>query len=136
MRERILTAEEAHRIANGLVTVTPDPVDPSLWQVEAHGIIETHEPMTEPQWRDVLNRYAATLAPVETADTQSQDYDVVRIRTCDMRLIEMTADEGGMVLALEDSAGRVETWLDALQIKAVFTGFILVSKAIERKASP
>ena len=59
----ILTIEEANRIAAGKATVSVDQVDASMWQVDADGVLESHEPMVEGDWRAWLAAYAADTAP-------------------------------------------------------------------------
>ncbi len=39
-----------NRLANGRVTVSTDPNDPTLWQVDGDGWTEAHEPMTGAEW--------------------------------------------------------------------------------------
>ena len=72
MASRKLTIEEANRIADGLVTVTPDEIDPTLWHVQADGIAEAHEPMSEILWRRMLRSYAE-IAEMASPDEPDND---------------------------------------------------------------
>lgn len=63
MNEQPLTIEQANRIADGLVRVVADEVDPALWLVAGDGLAETHEPMDEDAWRTLLKTLAAKLQP-------------------------------------------------------------------------
>lgn len=73
MANRKLTIEEANRIADGLVTVTPDEIDPELWHVQADGIAEAHEPMSEILWRRMLRSYAEMASPDEPENDELAD---------------------------------------------------------------
>jgi len=49
-----LTIDQANRIADGLVTVSVDPIDAELWRVEDDDAVQAHEPMAESEWQRFL----------------------------------------------------------------------------------
>ena len=51
---KTLTIREANRLAAGRATVTVDPEDGRLWQVERSGSVQAHEPMTRLAWQTFL----------------------------------------------------------------------------------
>jgi len=53
-KDKALTIAAANRIAAGLVTVSKDENDPSLWTVDGTGWREAHEPMSEVAWLKFL----------------------------------------------------------------------------------
>ena len=57
MTDKSLTIDQANRIADGLVIVSIDPVDQTLWRVDGDGFVEAHEPMSETLWRRLLRSY-------------------------------------------------------------------------------
>ena len=73
MANNAITIEEANRIADGLVTVTADEIDTELWRVEADGLVEAHEPMTEADWRSLLKGLAEMLAPADKPSATPQE---------------------------------------------------------------
>ena len=54
MKKQVLTVREANRLAKGRAKVTVDPEDGRLWRVEAEGMVEAHEPMTQLAWQTFL----------------------------------------------------------------------------------
>jgi len=80
MTERKLTIEEANRIADGLVTVSTDPVDAELWRVEGDGLVEAHETMTETDWRRMLQGYTEKLTPPAKPSATPQDRACRRVQ--------------------------------------------------------
>jgi hypothetical protein len=67
--KKILTTLEAANIGRqmgvrGLI-VHRDPADRSLWQVAAPGWLESHEPMTEDQWRRFLTDWIGAGSPAK-----------------------------------------------------------------------
>jgi len=54
MKKQVLTIREATRLAKGRATVSADPEDGRLWRVEAEGMVEAHEPMTQLAWQTFL----------------------------------------------------------------------------------
>ena len=57
--DRPLTIRQANHTAAGLVRVSVDPVDPTLWRVEDDGATEAHEPMTRDEWVAFLKDWAS-----------------------------------------------------------------------------
>ena len=60
---KVLTIQEANRLARGRAKVTVDPEDGRLWQVERPGSVEAHEPMTREAWRAFLDTGEAAPTP-------------------------------------------------------------------------
>ena len=54
-----LTIRDATRLARGVVRVSADPVDPSLWRVEDDEAAQAHEPMTASEWLASLKDWAS-----------------------------------------------------------------------------
>lgn len=126
MTDRKLTIDQANRIADGLVTVSTNPVDPTLWQVEGDGLLEAHEPMSETLWRRMLQSYGETTSPTkfqgslktlleEVSNMDIDDLDHFDMPE-DLAQIERvsTFDEAGV---LTDSAGLVITTDDGSEFQ-------------------
>jgi len=60
---KVLTIQEANRLARGRAKVTVDPEDGRLWQVERPGSVQAHEPMTREAWRAFLDTGEAAPTP-------------------------------------------------------------------------
>ena len=56
--DKPLSIEQANRLARGLVRVSADPIDPSLWRVADDEATEAHEPMTAGAWLAFLKDWA------------------------------------------------------------------------------
>jgi len=69
---KVLTIREANRLARGRATVTVDPEDGRLWQVERPGSVEAHEPMTREAWLAFLKTGMA--APTKDGQTAAEVY--------------------------------------------------------------
>ena len=54
-----LSIRDANRLARGVIRVSADSVDPSLWRVEDGQAIQAHEPMTASEWLAFLNDWAS-----------------------------------------------------------------------------
>ena len=79
MNDKKLTIEQANRIADGLVTVFTDDVDPDLWRVEGDGCVETHEPMTAADWQRFVDEWDTTDAePADDAPAGNALADALR----------------------------------------------------------
>ena len=55
----LLTIDEANRIADGKVRVSPDPSDVALWRIDDDGSSEAHAPMTRDEWVAFLKDWAS-----------------------------------------------------------------------------
>ena len=58
-REEPLSIREANAVGAGRVSVSADPIDPTLWRVEDDEATEAHEPMTRDQWVAFLKDWAS-----------------------------------------------------------------------------
>jgi len=58
---KTLTIREANRLAAGRATVTVDPEDGRLWQVQRPGSVQAHEPMTREAWLAFLDAGEGTI---------------------------------------------------------------------------
>jgi hypothetical protein len=62
---KVLTIQEANRLAAGRAKVTVDPEDGRLWQVQRPGSVQAHEPMTREAWLAFLTTGTAAPRPSE-----------------------------------------------------------------------
>ena len=69
---KVLTIQEANRLARGRARVTVDPEDGRLWQVERPGSVQAHEPMTREAWLAFLE--AGVAAPTKDGQTAADMY--------------------------------------------------------------
>jgi hypothetical protein len=88
---KVLTIQEANRLARGRAKVTVDPDDGRLWQVERPGSVQAHEPMTREAWLAFLN--TGTVAPRPSEQTAAEVY-AERQRDIE-RLLEWLGQELG-----------------------------------------
>ena len=56
--DKPLSIEQADRLARGLVRVSADPIEASLWRVAGDEATEAHEPMTAGAWLAFLKDWA------------------------------------------------------------------------------
>jgi hypothetical protein len=69
---KVLTIQEANRLAEGRARVTRCPEDGRLWQVERPGSVQAHEPMTREAWLAFLETGDA--APTKDGQTAAEVY--------------------------------------------------------------
>ena len=57
--DKPLSIRDANRLARGIVRVSADPIDLSLWRVEDDEAVQAHEPMTASAWLAFLKDWAS-----------------------------------------------------------------------------
>jgi hypothetical protein len=69
---KVLTIQEANRLARGRARVTVDLEDGRLWKVERPGSVQAHEPMTREAWLAFLE--TGVVAPAVGEKTAAEVY--------------------------------------------------------------
>jgi hypothetical protein len=117
---KVLTIQEANRLARGRAKVAADPEDGRLWQVQRPGSVQAHEQMTREAWLAFLK--TGTAAPRPSEQTAAEVY-AERQRDID-RLLEWL----GQALAKHQKQANADprNWSAAGDLYRVRSGLLEV----------